>query len=422
MTPGNLAAPGVITTPGIAPAPGVITGPMGAPMDCSTGDGCCGAPACCEGTCCDGCCGWGNCCGNGCCFGNRWYGSAEYLLWFVRGQHVPPLLTSGSVADTLPGALGQAGTTVLYGGNTQAYNPFSGVRLGGGWWLNDNHGLGIDLRGFVLGGKDNSFSASSPGVPFLARPFVNALTGLPTIEAVATPNGLTGTFNAVNHFFLYGAEANLRRNLCCGCNWFIDAFAGWRLLGLNESLSMRENLFVLSSANPSLPAGSSFNVFDRFGTSNLFNGGQIGAIGEYRYGRWSIDARQSIALGGTMQNVNIAGSTTSSAPGIAPLTLPGGLLAQSSNIGSHTRGRVGFVEEVGVNLGYQFTNHIRGFVGYNFLFWSNVVRPAEQIDLVVNPNLIPPATGPAVPARPQFNFNGADFWVQGINFGVDVRW
>ena len=78
--------------------------------------------------------------------------------------------------------------------------------------------------------------------------------------------------------------------------------------------------------------------------------------------------------------------------------------------------------KLGFNLGYQFTNHIRGFVGYNFLFWSNVVRPAEQIDTVVNPLLIPPAAGRVGPNRPQFNFNGADFWVQGINFGVDFRW
>jgi hypothetical protein len=209
--------------------------------------------------------------------------------------------------------------------------------------------------------------------------------------------------------------------LCCGCNWFIDGFAGWRLLGLNESLTLGENLAVLSSVNPNLPAGSTFLVSDRFSTSNLFNGGQIGAIGEYRIGRWSLDLRTSIALGGTQQTANISGSTTSAGPGIASTTLPGGLLALPSNIGSHTRGVVSFVEEVGFNVGYQFTNHIRGFVGYNFLFWSSVLRPAGQIDTVVNPNLIPPAVGGG-PNRPTFNFNGSDFWVQGIQFGLDVRW
>jgi hypothetical protein len=330
-------------------------------------------------------------------------------------------LTSGSVADTVPGALGQPGTSTLFGGKTFDNNPYSGARLRLGYWFNDCHGLGLDLGGFFLGGTSNSFSASSLGVPFLARPFLNALTGLQDVEAVAAPTGLAGTFTAINTFFMYGAEANLRRNLFCGCNWFIDGFAGWRMLGLNESLSMRENLAVFSSTNPNLPTGSTFVVADRFGTSNLFNGGQIGAVGEYRLGRWSVDLRTSIALGGTQQNVNISGSTASQGPGIVPTTLPGGLLALPSNIGSHTRSMVSMVEEVGVNLGYQFTNHIRGFVGYNFLWWSSVVRPGEQIDPVVNPNLLPPATAGG-PARPAFSFHGSDFWVQGITAGLDIRW
>jgi hypothetical protein len=433
-----VSPPGGIATPGTIPTPGVVTGPTGAPLvdDGCGGKDCC-TPGCCDGVCCEGVCGegcggcWAGCCGlnNGCCFGNRWYGSAEYLLWFIKGQMLPPLLTSGSVADAVPGALGQPGTNVLFGGTGYQNNPYSGLRLRGGYWFNDCHGLGLDLGGFFLGGNKNTFTSSSFGVPLLARPFFNALTGAQDAEYVATPPnvlglgsvGLAGTFTAVNTFFLYGAEANLRRNLCCGCNWFIDGFAGWRLLGLNESLSMTENLAIYSSANPALPSGTTFLVHDRFGTSNLFNGGQIGVIGEYRFGRWSINVREGIALGGTQQFVNVSGATTTSAPGILPTTSPGGLLALPSNIGPHTHSMVSFVEEVGVNLGYQFTNHIRGFVGYNFLFWSSVVRPGEQIDTTVNPNLIPPTIAGG-PNRPAFSINGSNFWVQGLTLGIDIRW
>jgi hypothetical protein len=423
---------GTIVSPGPVATPGSVDGSTGAPLvdgGCLGNDccdlgcctpGCC-APGCCMAGCCDGVCGegcWG--CGDGCCFGNRWYGSAEYLLWFIRGQTLPPLLTTGPLNVPTPGALGQPGTQVLFGGTTYDNNPYSGARLRFGYWFNDSHGLGLDFGGFFLGGTANTFTATSLGVPFLARPFLNALTGTQDIEAVAAP-GLAGTFTALNTFFLYGAEANLRRNLFCGCNWFIDGFIGWRLLGLNEGLAMTEKLGVVSSVNPALPAGSTFLVHDRFGTSNLFNGGQIGAIGEYRFGRWSIGLRESIGLGGTQQFVNISGFTTSAAPGVLPTTSPGGLLALSSNIGPHTRSMVSFVEEVGINLGYQFTNHIRGFVGYNFLFWSSVVRPGDQINLVVNPNLIPPIT-PGGPTQPAFSFRGSDFWVQGLTFGLDIRW
>jgi hypothetical protein len=337
---------------------------------------------------------------------------------------MPPLLTTGPLIGPgpgyTPGAIGNPGTAVLYGNNIYNNNPYSGLRLRGGYWFDDGHCLGLDVGGFFLGGNSNNFTSSSMGVPFLGRPFTNALTGQQSVEDVAAPN-LAGSFSAVNTFFLYGAEANLRHNFLCGCNWFIDGFAGWRLLGLNESLSMNENLAVLSSVNPALPAGSTFHVNDRFGTSNLFNGAQVGVIGEYRLGRWSFDLRNGIALGGTQQFVNISGSTTTAGPGIPTTTSPGGLLALPSNIGPHTRSIVGFVEELGFNVGYQFTNHIRGFVGYNFLFWSSVVRPAEQIDLTVNPNLIPPAVSGG-PNRPAFSFNGSNFWVQGIQFGIDIRW
>jgi hypothetical protein len=443
-TPGVAPAPGSVHGPGMLPGPGVVTGPMGAPLvdggcmghDCCAPGCCppnCGAPnccapdccvsdcctqGCCDGACCNGCgCCWGN---GGCCFGNRWYGSAEYLLWFIRGENVPPLLTTGPLFAPTPGAIGQTGTQVLFGNNIQNNNPYSGLRLRGGYWFGDGHGLGVDVGAFFLGGNNNNFTSTSNGVPFLGRPFTNTVTGFQDVEAVAAP-GLAGTFSAVNTFFLYGTEVNLRRNFLCGCNWFIDGFAGWRLLGLNESLSMTEKLAVVSSVNPMIPAGSTFLVNDRFSTGNLFNGAQIGAIGEYRLGRWSFDVRGSVALGGTQQFVNINGSTTSAGPGIPSTTSPGGLLALSSNIGPHTRSMVSMVDEIGFNVGYQFTNHIRGFVGYNFLWWSSVIRPAEQIDLNVNPNLIPPVVGGGA-NRPQFSFNGSNFWVQGIQFGIDIRW
>ena len=154
---------------------------------------------------------------------------------------------------------------------------------------------------------------------------------------------------------------------------------------------MHENLAVVSSINPNLPAGSTFVVRDRFGTSNLFNGAQIGGVGEYRFGRWSVDVRGSVALGGTQQYVNIDGSTISAGAGLGAMNSTGGLLAQSSNIGGHTRSRlVSWRKSASISATSSPTISAR-FVGYNFLYWSSVVRPAEQIDRVVNPNLIPPA-------------------------------
>jgi len=426
----------VVPSPGIGPMPGMVTGPGigGAPIGNPVSDGCV-APGgdCCMGGCCaPGCCGMdgcSNCCGSGwggdafgqgCCFGNRFYGTAEYLLWFIRGQPVPPLATVGSVNDNPAGAIGQPGTSVLNGGVAN-FGGLSGGRILLGYWFGPGHCLGVEAGGFGLAEGVNRFSAASGGTPFLARPFVNALTGAQDIEAVATPNGLSGSVNSVATSQLWGAQANLRSNLFCGCNWFIDGLLGWQYLGLHESLTVRENLTVNSSMNPNLPAGTTFQVTDHFGTQNTFNGAQIGGVGEYRVGRWFADVRATVGMGVTQQFVTIDGQTITQSPGLGTTVSQGGLLAQTSNIGRYTHEAFSVVPQIGLNIGYQFTNHIRGFVGYNFLYWSSVVRPGNQIDPVVNPNLIPPAIGGG-PQRPAFNFNGSDFWAQGITFGLDFRW
>ena len=58
-----------------------------------------------------------------------------------------------------------------------------------------------------------------------------------------------------------------------------------------------------------------------------------------------------------------------------------------SNIGHFSQSQFAVVPEIGVKLGYQLTPNLRLQAGYNFLFWSNVVRPGQQIDTSVNPNL-----------------------------------
>jgi large repetitive protein len=62
----------------------------------------------------------------------------------------------------------------------------------------------------------------------------------------------------------------------------------------------------------------------------------------------------------------------------------GGFLVLPSNIGTHQTSRFSVVPEVGVNLGYAITPGVRVSIGYTFMFWTQVVRPGDQIDLRVN--------------------------------------
>ncbi|OWK43207.1 hypothetical protein FRUB_02806 [Fimbriiglobus ruber] len=73
-----------------------------------------------------------------------------------------------------------------------------------------------------------------------------------------------------------------------------------------------------------------------------------------------------------------------------------------------------------MNLGYQVTDHIRLIAGYSFLYLNSVARPGNQIDPVIDTQQIPPATGTGT--RPAGGVRTSDFWVQGINLGMQLRY
>src|SRR5689334_22841811 len=50
---------------------------------------------------------------------NRLWFSADYLLWWIRDSHLPPLVTTSSSTALNAGALGGPDTHVLFGGETE---------------------------------------------------------------------------------------------------------------------------------------------------------------------------------------------------------------------------------------------------------------------------------------------------------------
>ena len=131
------AAPRLATARPGGPLPAPTFVPQAGPPP-ADGDGCgCGSPLgwlfhgddCCEAACvpkpelrrgCDAC----DACRDGGGDGNRFYVSGEYLLWWTKGDPLPPLVTAGSPGDLLvpgvsAGALGRPGTVALFG-NTDA--------------------------------------------------------------------------------------------------------------------------------------------------------------------------------------------------------------------------------------------------------------------------------------------------------------
>lgn len=359
--------------------------------------------------------------------------SAEYLYWWTREMHIPPLVTAGSPTDAIPGALTQPGTTVLLSNEAESPGQ-SGGRFFVGCWLNECQTKGIEADYLFLGTRRSAFVASASGAPgstVIARPFFDippsGAAGFQNSQLVAFPGVAAGMITVQNTTRLQGAEANFLCNLsCCGdCSggYRVDALAGFRWMRLDDCLTITENISP-TTLFTGFPAGSQVTVMDQFCTKNDFYGGQIGLRGEWRRERFFVNARVLVALGDTRQEATINGSTTIRPLGGLPATSIGGLLAQPTNIGTHRRDVFSVIPEVGINVGYQVTPHLRAYVGYTFLYWNDVVRPGDVIDLGVNPTQLPSGAGAGRligPPRPAFIFHDSDFWAQGINAGVEFR-
>jgi hypothetical protein len=123
-----------------------------------------------------------------------------------------------------------------------------------------------------------------------------------------------------------------------------------------------------------------------------------------------------VALGANFNSAEISGTTTADF-GAGLTTVPGGLLALSSNSGNFSQTRFAAVPELALKAGYQVAPQWRLVARYDVLYWTGVQRSGGLIDTTLNPNLIPlPVTGG--PQRPQPVFNTSPLLAQGFNVGV----
>jgi hypothetical protein len=355
-------------------------------------------------------------------FATRFWLSADYLLWWIKSNPLPALVTSGSPNDAVPGALGQPGTQVLFGGDVDN-SVRSGARFRGGYWFTPDQSFGWDGTFFFVGGRSDHFGAASDGVPILTRPFFNVNRNQEDATLVAFPGRQSGAIVAAVGSHLWGADTNLRGMLFRGASYQVSLLGGFRFLDLHESLGMKEMDTIL----PQHAGGDivAVTTADHFRTSNQFYGGQIGTDVMWCRGRFFVDVLAKVALGTSVQRASIDGWTAFSTSSGQSGTIGVGQLALPSNIGDYGKNQFAVVPEFGVNLGYAVTQHIRLTFGYTFLFWSRVFRPGDQIDRVINTSEFPALVGAGTltgPPRPTFTFKDTDFWAQGLNFGLEFRY
>ena len=363
-------------------------------------------------------------CYEACGAATRWWVQADYLVWWSKGNALPPLISTSpnETPRELAGVLAYPPSEVLYGNERVNNDARSGGRISLGLWLDECQGVGLGGTFFSLGDGTSNFSQSSLGQPILARPFLNAETGFYDAQIVAFSNSQTGDLaagwvSASTKNEVLGADIYLRAEWQSYCNGRIDLIGGYRFSRIDEDLIVRDQ--IISTATGGLiPLGTTIDGLDYFKMRNEFHGGDIGWIVERHHGRWSLQWLTKVGLGTMRQQATIQGESVVTVPGATPFVRDGSLLAMPSNNGAYERDRFAVVPEVRLNLSYQINPCWKATLGYTFIYWNDVLRTGRQVDHVVNLSQLsgPPPLGPE---RPAFDFQSGDFWVQGLNVGLE---
>jgi hypothetical protein len=342
--------------------------------------------------------------------------SAEYLLWRERGS-VPAGLRgvfvgSGFDADSLLGSLPQTSWR-------------SGFRIFADYVPADDSCPVFELGGFFFehsGGAFNATVVSHPAVAparvpaaLILQPVINGVIDVADSRGIVDtpipgPNGsvdldpadmLTSHIQGTSKRELWGLEANVRSRTCAfGCVHFAGLL-GFRNVNLKEKLDVRGDFtFAEPGAGgdadeaPNNPENGHTNImhtFDHIDVRNNFYGGQIGVTCEtFLCERIVLSGFAKLAIGGNVEKVTQSGLTTLDATTIEafaggpfvprPTTvLPGGLFTAQIPGGLVTHAtHLAVMPDLNVNLGYLVTPNVQAYVGYNYMFLSNVSRLGSQ--------------------------------------------
>lgn len=345
-----------------------------------------------------------------------WAGFDAMLLW-NKGRNVPPLVTSSDPgtprADA--GVLGFSSTNVLFGGENIGTDPQAAGRVSAGIWIDPCQNTGIGGRFWAIEGDRTRFDQQTDGSLILGRPFFDVSLAEQNALLIGFPGQLSGNVHVRTENDALGTDLFGRFRMTDTTRNRIDLIMGYNFVRIDDDLSITNTTNIIDPG--SILFGARFNNFDQFRTRNEFHGGEIGVMGERCNGRVKISYLGKVSYGNVRQEFDIAGNTAITLGGTTNLN--GGLLTQTSNIGSYVRNRSMFIPEFNMNLHVSVTQRLDLSVGYSFIYFTNVALAGDQIDTRVN---LTQQSGPLVgAARPLPLLADTDFWLQGLNFGANYR-
>jgi hypothetical protein len=343
----------------------------------------------------------------------------EYVYWMTKPRFTPTLLTSGSVTDPFPGAIGQLNTHPVIAYPTD--NDHNGGRFSAALWFDQCHTFGLEANLLLLETTSPSLTMSGDGSDpskFIARPFLNANTNGYAAIPIVVPGVQSGivTITAPREF--YSAEVNVR---CSSDAQYLFAnrfsfLAGARMLSLTDKLSINSSSTVLPGQ---AGAGTVTWIYDQFTTYNRFYGGQLGLEDEVTIGPLTIMYGAKVAVGDNEETLKTQGVTaiTNGSTGSVTLDPARGLLVQPSNLGRFTADKFAVMGELEIKASWDFNPNLRFMVGYNFVYLNKTIEAAHQIDPSVSPSTVASPNLATIP-RPAPQLNQTSFYAHGFSVGV----
>ncbi len=151
-----------------------------------------------------------------------------------------------------------------------------------------------------MGETTSTFNADNDSHVILARPFYNLTLDAQDADLVVFPAFTTGGISVSNTTRVGGGDIFLRRLLLREDCRRLDLIAGYQFAKIDSDLLIASNRRSIRQEG-SIPFGTVIQMYDLFDTSNRYNAGEIGFLGEYDRGdiTWSLLAK--IGLGSMKQ-------------------------------------------------------------------------------------------------------------------------
>ena len=364
--------------------------------------------------------------------GRIWF-RGEYLNWWTSGAHLPAMVSTLDPTNPAPTTT----LSTLFGDREIRDGSHEGYRMDFGGWLDCNHCWGLEADYFDITGKPDSYDSgqtngSIDGNPFpIVRAFYDPANGGLTnssINGIGYPNSSAGRVTVDTSDYFQSAGIWFRHQLRCSewstdggaVKWTapsartfrLDAIGGYRFARLIDTVNEEDDEFDTSGGDFT---GNKYSYVNDYRTVNNFNGAELGLNAVYTFGRWSLDIVSKTAFGLNNQFISLhnqGGDTAGQVPSYD-------FLQESS------RNRFSWIPQLTVTGGLQVMDHLKITAGYDLLYWSAIVRAADQI--AVGPPT--PNSGVSYPIGSLINpvpvpptWNESHFLAQGLHLGAEVRY